>query len=163
MSERFALIDAAKAVGEALLRHAAVCSNSPDDFRTVIEAGEVLVSAVNVYEQVLHAQTGWSNPIRHLGPIPGLDQDGLVEPTSHQRTTDVDQAIAVKVSVNYKLVVNEEALVRFVQTRVSPDPKNAGEAVDLLFRSDSWDVGQYPPSIASLQSMELQISADRPA
>src|SRR5918996_5658175 len=61
---------AAVRVSNAIRHHAEVCADEPDNVSAVVQAGEALCGAMLHYETVLHAASGWSMPVRHLGPLP---------------------------------------------------------------------------------------------
>lgn len=65
---------AARAVCQAVEAHAQLCLADSNDVLGIIGTGERLVAAMLEYERRL-SDTGWSNPLRHLGRMPLYESD----------------------------------------------------------------------------------------
>lgn len=149
------LMLAARSVGEAVEAHARACVDDASNVAGIIEAGEVLVAAVLEYERRL-LDTGWSNPIRHLGRLPVYASDDVYEADTGSGASDV---VRVGVAANYLVEVNDEELLgNLVEGRGGDRPSSVEEAVRFLFESDSWDVWQYPPRRLILVEADVDIS-----
>ena len=92
LSTKGALEAAAIEVCDAIRRHAKICQEEAKNVSAVVRAGEDLTRAVLNYEVTLRAISGWSNPIRHLGPLPlfgdRLHRDGSTPDTRRSSTPD---------------------------------------------------------------------------
>lgn len=150
------LISAAEQVSEAIEAHARVTLNHPEDVRNILQAGSALRDAVLRYEARLMGDTGWSNPIRHLGRLSMYsdgDQGGVpggVAPESPR----------IEVSAKYVVgIPDEELLFNLVESRGGDRPSTAEDAVRYLFESDSWDIRQYPPSRVQFINVDVHVSA----
>jgi len=154
LSTEGALASAADKVCAAIRRHAATCEQRPDDVGAVVREGEALSQAVLDYEAVLGAESGWSNPIRHLGPLPVFRaQPGRVPGRSG--------AVRVGIEAHYRLQVgDEDAVLAFVSGRFGDEVSDLGEAVEKLFKSESWDPQRYPPGLLDVEDIEVGVTID---
>lgn len=142
-SESRPLFEAASAVAAAVEVHARMAADEDSDVASVISAGVALRDAVLQYEERLIADTGWSNPIRHLGRLPVYTKDDDLVAASGTGSAPMKE---VRVKADYVVGVADEALLfNFVESRGGERPSTVVDAVRFLFESDSWDAWQYPP------------------
>ncbi len=155
---------AADAVCEAIRRHAATCERESGNVAAVIRDGEALCEAVLEYEKVLGATSGWSNPLRHLGPLPLFDDGraGAAQVDSNGATPQGGGAsppARIEVRTRYTLHTDDEAaLIAFVSGRFGREVSDTREAIDLLFKSESWDPDRYPPGLMDVDEVAVDIS-----
>lgn len=150
------LMMAAHAVCDAVAAHAQACAGDTSNVVDVVEAGEALVAAVLEYEKRLGAETGWSNPIRHLGRLPQYAGGDQYDTRAGRRAVDVAR---VRVAVSYLVEVNDEEMVgNLVESGGGDPPPTIEDAVRFLFESDSWDVRRYPPGSVRLIDVDVDIS-----
>jgi hypothetical protein len=155
VSEDGALPAAARAVGDAIRRHAEICQDEPGNVGAVVGAGEALCAAVLAYEKTLAAVSGWSNPIRHLGPLP-LFADGAPRPGP----AGADGGPTVQLTARYRLRVTDAAdLTAFVSGRFGEEVADVRQAIRNLFEAEGWDPGRYPPGLLNVEKAEVDISA----
>ncbi len=154
MSERPLLL-AAESLSQAVDAHARACLADATDVVSIIKAGEVLVAAVLEYERRL-MDTGWSNPIRHLGRLPAYMSDDMRDAGTGGGALG---AVHVGVVANYLVEVDDEELLsNLVEGRGGDRPSSVEDGVRFLFESDSWDVGQYPGGTIRLADVAVDIS-----
>jgi len=152
------LVRAARDVGRAIEAHARTVLDNAQDIGGIVVAASALREAVLRYEERLMSETGWSNPVRHLGRLPQYshdDQEGDATPG------DLDAAVRVRVAASYVVAVSDEdVLANFVEGRGGDRPSSVEDAVRFLYESDSWDVLQYPPGRVRLVQADVGISVD---
>jgi len=152
-------------VCDAIRRHAEICQDQPENVGVVVQAGEALSKAVLDYEVSLRATSGWSNPIRHLGPLPlfaervgPVGTDEQVAPSSQGRDAAFTR---IDVEVRYHLRVDsDDALVAFAGGRFGVEVSDVREAIRVLFEAESWDPERYPPGLVDIENVSVEISAD---
>jgi hypothetical protein len=153
---------AADVVCEAIRRHAATCEREPRNVAAVIRDGEALCEAVLQYEAALRATSGWSNPLRYLGPLPLFDDQRAGTPVSSNGATSPGvktPSTRIEVRARYTFHTDDEdELVAFVSGRFGTEVSDTREAVDLLFKSESWDPDRYPPGLMDVDEVTADIS-----
>lgn len=145
------LLAAADLVAEAVRSHALACSSMPSHPASVVAAGEALVSAVRAYEELIADRTGWSNPLRHLGPRVRTDNEVEPPPDDSVGHHRVQIDLSLKVDV-----LDPAGLANLVEGRGAVRPPTAVEGVRSLVESDGWDPGQYPSGILRLTEMRVE-------
>jgi hypothetical protein len=158
---------AAVRVSDAIHYHAEVCADEPDNVSAAIQAGEALCRAVLHYETVLHATSGWSMPVRHLGPLPLFGAERQVPARNeHQETpspeTEAASRTKIDVCARYRLDMDDEdELLAFVSGRFAEEVSDLGNAVRMLYEAESWDPDRYPPGLLNVEDVLVEISVDR--
>jgi hypothetical protein len=100
----------------AIRQHAKTCRIEPDNAAAVVRAGEALCAAVLEYEAVLAATSGWSNPLRQLGPLPVFHEEQPEPPPNAAAASNGETGTRIEVSARYGLVADSEGdLVAFVR------------------------------------------------
>lgn len=156
------LDEAVNAVCLALRSHADSCRENSTDIATVIRDGEALVEAVLDYERALSASTGWTTPIRHLGPLPIFSANAAATDVVPAAGGGADSAQAnVKVDVRYQLrVIDADALVAFASGRYASEVSGVEDAIDVLVRSEGWDPSRYPPSMVRAGDAKVKVGVN---
>lgn len=154
------LDEVVNAVCLALRGHADSCREDPNDIATVIRNGEALVQAVLDYERALAASTGWSMPIRHLGPLPIFGAYATATDGNRGTGGDIDPArMSVQVDVRYRLrVIDADALVALASGRFASEISGLKDAIELLVKSEGWDPSRYPPSMVRAGDAKVMVS-----
>jgi hypothetical protein len=150
---------AATRVCDAIRRHAATCQDEPENVAAVIQAGEALSKAVLEYEEVLRSTSGWSNPIRHLGPLP-LFRESATPVADSDTTPHEDHTVPTRseVAARYRLSVDDpDALLAFASGRFGVDVSNLSDAVRALYEAESWDPEQYPRGLIRVEDAHVEI------
>jgi hypothetical protein len=153
-------------VCRAIRRHAGICRDEPENVGAVVRAGEALIRAVLDYEVALRAVSGWSNPIRHLGPLP-LFEDRLVHGGADEAVAQSVQKSSAAImrldlAARYQLSIpDDDALVAFASGRFGAEVSDVTEAIKVLFEAESWDPERYPPGLISVEDVGVEISIDR--
>ena len=162
-SETANSIDSSISLIESALRaHARAVQHYPENVAAIIEAGNAIRQEILRYERVLMDETGWSNPIRYLGPQPAHSRA--------QREDSVDlktgsNTIQVSVSAEYVVAVESQwEIETFIEARGGERPNSIVEAIEYLYECDGWDVAQYPPQrirlVDSRHSVSLTTDAE---
>jgi hypothetical protein len=159
------LAAAAGEVCDAIRRHAELCQDEPENVGAVVRAGEALIRAVLDYEAALRATSGWSNPMRHLGPLPlfenGNDRGGEDGETGQSAQEEKPALTRLEVVARYQLRINgDDALVAFASGRFGVEVPGVREAVRVLFEAESWDPERYPPGLVDVENVGVEISVD---
>lgn len=158
------LAAAAARVCEAIRVHAATCQREPDNAEAVVRDGEALRVVVLDYEAILAKESGWSLPLRHLGPL--LMFSGDAEPPleggpTSTSTVQLDNAPLVEICARYRLrVTRERDLLYFVSGRFGDEVFDLKEAIEVLFKAESWDPGTYPPGLMEIDGVEVTVQGD---
>lgn len=143
-------------VESALRAHARAAQQHPDDIAAIIEAGNAVRQEVLKYERILMHETGWSNPIRHLGPLSTGLRVQVEDDVDLKTGSDTTQ---VTVRAEYVVAVESQwEIETFVEARGGERPNSIIEAVRYLYESDGWDVAQYPPRRIRLISRREDVS-----
>lgn len=143
-------------VESALRAHARAVQHHPENVAAIIEAGNALRQEVLEYERVLMDETGWSNPVRHLGPQPAHSRVQGLDDIDLKSGSD---AIQVSVSAEYIVAVDSQwGIETFVEARGGERPNSIVEAISYLYECDGWDAAQYPPRRIRLVSRRHDVS-----
>jgi hypothetical protein len=160
------LTTAAATVCAAIRYHATTCEQEADNPEAVIAAGKALADAVLEYETVLRAASGWSSPIRHLGPLPlfredtsSHDRDGG-DARSH-RAQLTPTPTRARITATYLLRIDDDDdLVAFVSGRFGDDLSEVREAINTLYKAESWDPHRYPPGLLNVERVTVTTSLE---
>jgi len=148
------LIALAAEVGARLVEHARACTEAEVSPAEVASAGDAAVAAVLAFERQLDAQTGWSNPLRHLGALPSYDG-----PVEHPPATGL--ANLGKVVATYRLAVVDETGVRhLVEGRGGDAPADVATSLRALIGQDGWDPARYPSGLIEVLGIEVDVTLD---
>lgn len=144
----------AEEVGSRLADHARVCTDVEARPEDVARAGEAAVSALLAYERRLGVLTGWSNPLRHLGPVPV--HDGLVDDRSAAEGALLGTAV-----VTYRVAVSDDVgLGHLVEGRGGDAPPDLAGALRALIHQDGWDPESYPSGLITLLAADVDVTID---
>jgi len=165
LSTKGALEAAAIEVCDAIRRHAKICQEEAKNVSAVVRAGEDLTRAVLNYEVTLRAISGWSNPIRHLGPLPlfgdRLHRDGGGDETGLSREWGATLT-RIDVAARYRLRIHDDdALIAFASGRFGTEIADVEEAIRVLFDAESWDPERYPPGLVDVEDVGVEVLANR--
>jgi hypothetical protein len=148
------LLRAARAIGDAVEFHARACLGDPSDVVGIVQAGETLVAAVLEYEKRLSVDTGWSNPVRHLGRLPQYDASAGADPT------DASLGPQARITAKYLVEIDDEGMLgNLAEGRGGDRQPGVEGALRFLAESDGWDVSQYPPGAMRLIAAGVDVSA----
>ncbi|MFI7614827.1 hypothetical protein ACIBP6_26730 [Nonomuraea terrae] len=129
-------------LGAAIVEHARVLEESPDDYPRVAEALNRLRSAALGYAELCADSTGWGNPFSDL------EEDREDE----EETVGAADGATVDVEAHYRIRVNDvAALTRLLGEAAAEDVLGApSDVVAQLFMRDGWDPAQYGGHLLTL-------------
>ena len=148
------LHDSAALLSEAVINHARILTEDPDNPPAVIQAAEQLREAARRYVQVVLDVTGWGNPLHDLLGLEGSAANE-VQPSQQSEGDNVE------ITAKYKVRVRdpERAMALARQgiddgTSVSDnDVRESDHPVDIvsaLFGVDGWDPAKYGADVLSV-------------
>ncbi|PZG22476.1 hypothetical protein [Nonomuraea aridisoli] len=128
-------------LGAAIVEHARVLEESPDDYPRVAQALNRLRSAALEYAERCADSTGWGNPF-----------SDLEEDREEEAETAIPDGATVDVEAHYRIRVNDvAALTRLLGETAAEDVLGApSDVVAQLFIRDGWDPAQYGGHLLTL-------------
>jgi hypothetical protein len=147
-----ALVESLHAVCSALSTFSREASEEPYFPPDVVAAGVDLIDALLKYEAKLNEVTGWSLPIRHLGP-----SDRMKVALNTESAADAYSA-PIHVTVRYALNLRDrQDFAWSVESRFGEEFATVADAVRMLVSAETWDPSSFPDRLISSFQVDIDV------